>query len=184
MRLRAAAVILLLVSAFPLRGGVEARTEHVRVVTELEPLLAKAAAVHLERSRSLYVSLGLSPRRRAATPLTALLYRDAEQMEAQIPIPAPRPASPRGFFQTGADRDYIVLAWDAPGNPFVALAHEQAHQLTAGADHPTWFREGLAEYLSRWEVIDGRVHLGGSVPSYLRALDANDWIPLARLVES
>ena len=186
MRRRAAATLFLicLICALPLRGGVEARTEHVRVVTELEPRFAKAAAIHLERARAFFVSLGLRPRRRAPGPLTVLLYRDAVEMESRLPIPEPRPRFARGFFQTGVDRDYIVLAWDATGNPLVALAHEQVHQLMAGTHHPTWFREGLAEYLSRWEVGDGGVHLGASVPSLLSLLDQNAWIPLAHLVTS
>ena len=181
-RLVAAAIVLM--CGLPLRGGVEARTEHVRVVTELGPLFAKAAAVHLEQARALYTNLGLRPRRRAPGPLTVLLYRDVAEMESQRPIPEPRPRFPRGFFQTGADRDYIVLAWDAPGNVLVALAHEQVHQLTAGGNHPTWFREGLAEYLSRWVVSDGRVHLGAPVPSFLRLLEEEPWVSLAHLVES
>ena len=181
---RLAAATIVLICALPLRGGVEACTEHVRVVTELGPLFAQAAAVHLEQARALYTNLGLRPCRRAPGLLTVLLYRDVAEMESQRPIPEPRPRFPRGFFQTGADRDYIVLAWDAPGNPLVALAHEQVHQLTAGDNHPTWFREGLAEYLSRWAVSNGRVHLGAPVPSFLRLLEEEDWVPLARLVES
>ena len=113
-----------------------------------------------------------------------LLYRDAAEMESETPVSGPRPRFPRGFFQAGVDRDYIILAWDAPGDPLVALAHEQVHQLTAGANHPLWFREGLAEYLSRWDFREGQAYLGGTVPSFLGSLEEEDWISLSRLVES
>ena len=91
----------------------------------------------------------------------------------------PEASSRRGWIAI-----YIILAWDAPGDPLVALAHEQVHQLTADTNHPLWFREGLAEYLSRWDFREGQAYLGGTVPSFLGSLEEEDSIPLSRLVDS
>ena len=175
---------VLLTWAVPLYGGVEARSPHFRVVTELEPGIAQMAAVHLEQARALFSGLGLRPDRPPPEPLRVLLFRDTAEMESETPAPKPRPLSTRAFFQDGADRDFIVIAWDAPGDPLVALAHEQVHQLTAGSAQPLWFREGLAEYLSHWETREGRVHLGAPVDSFVRVLVERAWIPLRSLVAS
>jgi hypothetical protein len=165
-------------------GAVEARTPHFRVYTELDSLVAREAAAHLERARAIYAALGFSVSRLGANPLPVVLFRDIETMRPFQTGVQPHPGDSRGFFVRGADRNFIALAWDAPGSPLVALAHEYAHQLNGPEELPLWFREGLAEYLSAFEISEAGIRIG-TVPAHLtRTLQRETWLGIPQLFDA
>jgi tetratricopeptide (TPR) repeat protein len=76
-----------------------------------------------------------------------------------------------GFFQSGAERDYIALPAASAGWLRI-LSHEYVHLLlhhTTGP-LPKWLEEGLAEFYSTAEASRGKLRLGIPVPEHLAAL--------------
>lgn len=165
-------------------GAVEARTAHFRVYTELDSLVAREAAAHLERARQVYSRLGFSVSRLGSNPLPVILFRDIETMRPFQTGVQPHPGDSRGFFVRGADRNFIALAWDAPGSPLVALAHEYAHQLNGPEELPLWFREGLAEYLSALEISEDGIRIGTAPAHLTRILERETWLGIPQLFDA
>lgn len=165
-------------------GAVEARTPHFRVYTELDSLIAREAAAHLEQARQIYSQLGFGVSRLGSNPLPVILFRDIETMRPFQTGVQPHPGDSRGFFVRGADRNFIALAWDAPGSPLVALAHEYAHQLNDPEELPLWFREGLAEYLSELEIDEAGVRIGATPPHLAQTLDRETWLGIPQLFDA
>jgi tetratricopeptide (TPR) repeat protein len=75
-----------------------------------------------------------------------------------------------GFYQSGPERDYIVLPAGAAFSRTVA--HEYVHRiLNRGAPrYPRWLDEGLAEFYSTVEVRAGKALIGLPVETHLAIL--------------
>ncbi len=151
-----------LYAAAPLAAqvGFVAETANFRIVAgpdaQLERDAVVAAAVHLENVRSRLAATGLTPRLQADEPLNILLTPTIVSMQSLTGgFSGPQT---RGLTVHGVDRNLVLLAWHAPGNPFAALAHEYAHQLDDSA-WPLWFVEGRAEFLARYPSRAARGHL-------------------------
>lgn len=124
---------------------------------QLERDALAAAAAHLETVRSRLAALGLTPRRRSAgEPLDILLTPTVVSMRALTG--GFSGLRTRGLTVRGLDRNMVLLAWHAPGDPLEALAHEYAHQLDDSA-WPLWFAEGRCEFLARYPSRTARGHL-------------------------
>ncbi len=151
-----------LCAAAPLaaQAGSAAETANFRIVAgpdaPLERDVLAAAAVHLENVRSRLAAAGLTPRRPLDEPLDILLTPTIVSMQALTGgFSGPRT---RGLTVHGIDRNLVLLAWHAPGDPLAALAHEYAHQLDDSV-WPLWFVEGRAEFLARYPSRAARGHL-------------------------
>ncbi len=158
----AAIVLAALCAAAPLAAevGSVAETANFRIVAgpdvQLERDALAAAAVRLENVRRRLAAVGLPPRRQADEPLDILLTPTIASMQALTGgFSGPRT---RGLTVHGIDRNLVLLAWHAPEDPLVALAHEYAHQLDDSA-WPLWFVEGRAEFLARYPSRAARGHL-------------------------
>ncbi len=125
------------------RAASEARSENFHVISAVGAAAAGGAALWLEQTRGRYLSLGLTLREPG--PVTAILTPKVDDL---APYTEDSFARTRGLSLAAPDRNYVLVAWDAPGDPLVALAHEYAHLVDPHPDNPTWFREGLADYLS------------------------------------
>lgn len=165
----------------PVRGvaAFEARTENFHVVSAVGAEAAGGAAVWLEQTRERYLELGLPLREPA--PVTAILVPTVAEV---APYAKDLYARTRGLSLAAPDRNYILVAWEAPGDPLAALAHEYAHLVDPHPDNPTWFREGLADYLSLLRPgPDGE--LAPFTPAgRLPALREQPWLPHDRFLAS
>ena len=167
-------------------AAVEVLTPHFRVLSVLEPGLAEAAAAHLEAIRHRFESLGFEPRQAPSPRIEVILFSTPARMLLYAPPHVQGSRNSAGFFTSGTDRMYIVLAWDAPGDPWVALSHEYVHRIFAGQTLPFWLSEGLAEYLSRAPIAARNPTAGPAdppmpVPHFAEALAANPWLPWAEI---
>jgi tetratricopeptide (TPR) repeat protein len=102
-------------------------------------------------------------------PVRCLLLRNESDFAVYRPTPITR-----AFFQSGPDRDYIVLALEGGADgrvPREKLLHEYVHLYLHHATRPLpkWADEGLAEYYSTMEFRPGRVRVGAPVERH-RAL--------------
>jgi tetratricopeptide (TPR) repeat protein len=158
-------------------AGARAQTEHFEVVSTLGPEIVGPAAEWLEQTRRRFLDLGLSLRERG--PVTAILTPTIVEM---APYVASHFGRTRGLSLVSPDRNYIVVAWDAPGDPFEALAHEYAHLVDRNPDNPVWFREGLADYLSLLRPAEGGRLQPHDPIERLEALRRGQWLPLEQLL--
>ena len=78
-------------------------------------------------------------------------------------------AATEGFFQSGPERDYIVLYLG--GGLTRAPAHEYVHLILnrSTARFPRWLDEGFAEFYSNVE-IGSRARVGGIIENHVRVL--------------
>ena len=180
--------IALAAVAFPAAApaAVEVLAPHFRVLSVLEPGLAEAAAAHLETIRHRFESLGFEPSQPPSPRIEVILFSTPAQMLPYAPPYVQGSRQSAGFFTPGADRIYMVLAWDAPGDPWVALSHEYVHRIFAGQALPFWLSEGLAEYLSRAPIAARNPTVGPADPAFPgplfpERLADNPWLPWAEI---
>ncbi len=92
-----------------------------------------------------------------------------------------------GYFQPGEDVNYITLSMEGEDRQtFAVIFHEYVHSILntnfGKSTIPPWFNEGLAEYYSTLEVVDGqKIKLGLPLSSHLSLLQEQRLIPLSQL---
>jgi tetratricopeptide (TPR) repeat protein len=81
-----------------------------------------------------------------------------------------------GFFQSGAERDYIAL-YTGAGTGRVAF-HEYVHRILnhSAVPLPRWFDEGMAEFYSNARVEKDRLQIGEAIPEHLALLAREKWL--------
>jgi hypothetical protein len=145
-----------------------ARCAHFEVFASNGPKQAADALTMFEDVRGFFrASLPLGDlRETAARPVRVVVFSGDKEF-------APYRVNQSGsaFFQSGADRDYIVMR-EFGGDAFHVVAHEYAHAALGrrGADLPPWLAEGLAEFYSSAAIRQGRATVGAAPPGRLDAL--------------
>ncbi|HWW74527.1 MAG TPA: DUF1570 domain-containing protein, partial [Pyrinomonadaceae bacterium] len=145
----------------------------------------RRVAVRLEEYRAAFSRL-LSPEHfDAGVPTTVVVFPDDAAYNPFKPILGGRRAnSVAGYFQPGADVNYITVTLD-PDFELDTLLHEYTHLLVnnyfRGA--PLWLKEGLAEFYStaRLSADRRRVTLGEAPGRRARELRGRALIPLDTL---
>lgn len=97
-----------------------------------------------------------------------LLFRSARDFR-----PFQRGENNRGLFQSGGDRDYIVLSQfgdDTQRGAAHELVHLTLHRSTVSL--PRWLEEGLADYYSTVQRASGKVIFGRPVAAHQKLLAA------------
>ncbi|HJU55385.1 MAG TPA: DUF1570 domain-containing protein, partial [Pyrinomonadaceae bacterium] len=145
-------------------------------------------AAHLEQFREAFLRLLPANHFDSSVPLTVVVFKDDSSYNQFEPVFHGRPAGVSGFFQSGADVDYITLSLDrryARAADELAF-HEYAHLLIRNGygSVPLWFNEGLAEYYSTFETSGGdrRVTLGRAVGFRVKTLKERELMPLETLL--
>jgi Flp pilus assembly protein TadD len=140
---------------------------HFEIYTDTGERAAKQVLTKLEQARRV-----MGTGRGAPDSATRVLLFGSEREFAKL-----RPvASSRGFFQSGPERDLIVLA-DGPERDRIVV-HEYSHALLnrTTAPLPQWLEEGLAEVYSTLSVKSGRASIGAPIPSRLATLGSERWL--------
>jgi tetratricopeptide (TPR) repeat protein len=173
--MRAVWIGAILIAAQPATAAVEVRGERFHVVGETDAATAVLAASHLEATADRLAGAGFHLRR-PDLPVTVLIFSDQQQLPRfQIR------SHGRAFAATAEDRHLIAIAWNAPGSPWLALAHEYAHLASDDRTMPTWFREGLAEYLSLQRDSEGAPIAPANA---IDALSLKPWLGIGDLLDA
>jgi tetratricopeptide (TPR) repeat protein len=145
---------------------VEVRSPHFVVLTNGSEKQGRRVAEQFELIRGVFKHLYPKARVDPATPLVILAARDERTTQELLPEHWEEKGRtrPAGMFVRGADRQYVLVRLDAPGDfPFQIVYHEYAHLLVSLGFKwvPVWLNEGLAEFfagtmLSGKEAIVGR----------------------------
>jgi len=113
-----------------------------------------------------------------AAPLPVRVFAFASEREFRAFRPG---QNTRGFYQSGPDRDYIVMVNGEDG--YRVLFHEYIHLVLnhSSASLPRWLEEGTAEFYSTLEAAGERMLVGRVIPSHVRVLASRGWLRAAEL---
>ena len=171
-------------------GWVSVRSQNFTVVGEAREKDLRRVAVRLEEFRAALARLIPEGPKDAAAPLTVIVFRDDASYIPFKPILQGQTASyVAGYFQPGAEVNYITLALDSDWSrgPASTLIHEYTHMLVNNyfGAAPLWLKEGLAEFYStvRLSKDRRRVWTGAQLPTRVRQLRGAQLIPLRTLFE-
>jgi len=173
MAMRLLVVLLLLAS--PLHGRWWKLYDGTfTVYSDASERAARETLARLQLARRAFSYLG-----DAAIPFPVIAYTLASESRFRAIRPG---AATRGFYQSGAQRDYIVLS-SSDGDTQRITFHEFSHLVfnhTLGP-LPQWLEEGMAEFHSTLAFDGDRLRLGVPVANHLRLLAANPLFSAAEL---
>ncbi len=147
------------------------RTPGFELYTDASEKSARAALDRLANIRRLLPDNNVEP-----IPLRIILLDSARDYRAIAPID-----SSSGFYQSGPERDYIVMTADAQ-LPRVVV-HEYVHFAlnVRGTRRPMWIEEGLAEFYSNAQFTATTARLGAPIPEHMDHLARDKWLTPAQI---
>lgn len=155
-----------------------ASSDHFEVYTTGGDGRARAALASFERVHGFFTDyMNLSP---ATLRRTRLIVFSSENEFK----PYRANAVSRAYYQSAADRDYIVMS-SLDGESQRVVVHEYMHLLVrrSNMDYPVWLNEGLAEFFSTIEPQGSKMAVGRVPVDRLLYLNTEArLIPLARLL--
>ena len=186
--IRALCVVALLLSLSPLyarvadEAWIEVRSPHFTVLTDGGEKKGREVAKRFEEMRAVFATFFFKDRTDVAVPIEIIAVRSSKEMRAQSPIFQGKTVDVSGYFQSGQDRDFVVLDLSAE-NRWTAVFHEYAHVLINShlPPMPVWFDEGLADFYSTLDVGPQKVKLGEAPEGYGPYLVANGLWPVEKL---
>ena len=155
-----AALALLTLTLTPARAAAEWRavqTSNFRVLGDVSAARLRDVALRFEHFREVVTQLLPAALRAGSSPVVVIVFPDSRAYRPFMPVANGRIVPVDGFFVDGADVNYITMNLEAGEQALPIVFHEYSHVLlsNAFAHAPLWFNEGLAEYFSTFEVIDG-----------------------------
>jgi hypothetical protein len=113
----------------------------------------RQVGVRLEQFREVFSRLFTGLNVNSPVPTTVIVFKNDDSYRPFKPN-----QSTAGFFQPGADVNYITLNLStdlhSEQDPFAIIFHEYTHLLVrnTSGNVPTWLNEGLAEYYSTFSI--------------------------------
>jgi tetratricopeptide (TPR) repeat protein len=152
----------------------ELRSEHFRVIGDVTATRLRDVALRFEQFRDVVTQLLPDVTRATTAPVVVIVFPDARSYRPFMPVADGRVVTVDGSFVDGADLNYITLNLEAGARALPIVFHEYSHFLLNNffPHTPLWFNEGLAEYFSTFEVMDGgrRVAIGKPVSRHVALL--------------
>jgi len=147
------------------------RSEHFEMYTDAGKGRAAQVLAKLELSRHHFRGWGLPP-----LPVRVVLFEDEKQF-----APLRSDPSTKGFFQSGAERDSIVLL-DAGEGTLRGAVHEYVHLVLhhSAGKLPRWQEEGLAEFHSTLRA-DGEIRTGELIAGHMLMLRQDKPLDAAKM---
>ena len=145
----------------------------------------RQVGVRLEQFREVFARLFTNLSVNSPVPTSVIVFKNEDSY---------KPFKPNqftaGFFQPGADVNYITLKLStdlhSEQDPFTIIFHEYTHLLVRNTNRnvPTWFNEGLAEYYSTFGITgDQKVVMGRPIAGHVYRLRENRMLPLRTLFQ-
>jgi tetratricopeptide (TPR) repeat protein len=161
------------------------RSRHLLFVTNAGERAARPLAVKLEQFRAAFARLFPQAGPNPPVPTTIILFKDESAYRPFIPLYQGKSLRLTGYFQPGEDVNYITLSLGVNEKALSgALFHEYVHSLAHGLapQAPLWLKEGLAEFYSAIELLDGKsIALGKVIDSRSPLLREKPIWPLSAL---
>lgn len=156
-------------------GGtwLHAATEHFNFYSEADPAQTSAVAADLERLRAVLAQVAPSGRLDSAVPFRLYLFRSEAALAPYRPGGAPALGQPVGFLVPHPHGVYGGALVADPELRSSRYVYKQYIHYVLDAnlpELPLWFRQGLAELYSTFEVRDGEALIGLPVEEHVRWL--------------
>ena len=167
---------------------VEVRSPHFVVSSDAGETEARAVAAQFEQVRVMvhttFATLRLDP----GQPIAVIAARDESTMKQLLPQDweTAGHVHPTGLYQSGEDRDYVVMRLDAPGaNALHTVIHEYTHALLHlnFGRLPLWFEEGLAEFFGNSKLGDRDAQTGTIDKTHLYFLNHSELLPIETFLQ-
>lgn len=180
---------------FLLQTGVQAKDDWIKIRSKNFQLVSnasdkdvRAVAIRLEQFREVFRQLFEQRNFNSPMPVNVIVFKDEISFRDFKPVNGDgiREDWVKGYFQNGADADYIVLSTESDksdkSDTYNTIFHEYIHFLVNNqlgqTTVPPWFNEGLAEYYATLQIEDDRkVSLGGLNTKKLLLLQQRKLIP-------
>ncbi len=160
------------------------RTNNLFVIGNADAEKLRQVAAWLEFFHSSFARLVSRNVLNSSVPTTVIIFRDDASFMPFKPLYHGRPANVAGFFQPGADVNYIAISLD-PGerDPYSTAFHEYVHlHLRDNVPNaPLWLNEGLAELYGSLQFSGTEALLGAPLAPYIRILRDHELLPLETL---
>ena len=162
---------------------ISVKSKNFQLIGNANEKQIRQVAGRLEQFREVFSHL--FPRAVLSTPVptTVIVFKNDSSYAPFKPN-----SNTAGYFQSGADVNYITLTAETRGqqDPFTVIFHEYTHLMvndTLG-NVPTWFSEGLAEYYSTFSIsADQKIVLGNPIGSHVYLLREKKMLPLRTLFQ-
>ncbi len=161
---------------------IRSSSSHFTVLTDAGQKPGEQLLLRLEQMRGVIGQQLMKSKLHLSLPLDVIAVKSDEEYVQLAPLRDGRPISSTGFFIHGDDRNYIVLNL-ADNKSWQTIAREFSH-LFLNYNYPStpsWFDEGLAEYLSSLQLSDDLGEIGADPGSYRTTLNSQPWMPLLEL---
>jgi tetratricopeptide (TPR) repeat protein len=173
----------------------EVRSPRFELWTDGDPELARSMVQDLERYHQVALATTTATEREAAPPLRIFLAKNSASLGALLPSQKlPEGVSLAGIFHPTYRGNYAIVnsvGLAASGGEEltgrVALFHEYAHYILAlqGAQVPSWYNEGFAEYMSTTAFREDGSYTVGCAPHYRTMLVGSArWLPTQQILEA
>lgn len=160
------------------------RSRHLEVVTDGDPAQARQLVRDLERFHHVMMAMTTATERQETPPLRVFLTGSRRVFRKL----GGKQDAAANFFSTS--RGHYALV-DQHGRGYrVALRtllHEYVHHIVAlgGGWPPSWYNEGLAEYMETTEFFDDGSYTLGKPLSYRPSrLTLTGWVPMRKVLEA
>ncbi len=166
----------------PQKKWLEVRSANFRVMGEVAARDLRRVA---ERMEQLHAALGQLTRVAADNTgdVTVVVFKDQRSFQPFLPRYNGKPVATAGYFMPGA-MNYISVLADRDYDYSSLIYHEYIHLAASRAlgGLPLWLGEGIAEFYSTFEVMDGgRMVELGRVPMHHLERLRQEFLPLATL---
>jgi tetratricopeptide (TPR) repeat protein len=170
-----ALLFVALTPAWSASRWIRAASTHIEVLTDAGERTGRRVQGRFEQARRLFTAV--IPGFSGEFPCRVMVFasrRDYDRLRPGAAVAA--------FYQSGPERDYIVMLDGAP-ELYRVVFHEYAHlALNHSAPKlPPWLEEGLAEFFSTVEGEGGWVTAGYPIRAHLQTLASNRWLSGAEL---
>jgi tetratricopeptide (TPR) repeat protein len=164
----------------------EVRSPHFLVVSNGNEQQAQRVADQFERIRAVFHMVFPNLRVDPSAPIIVIAARNEKTFEPLLPkaMLAKGAARAAGLFQSGPEKNYVLLQLNASGeNPYHVLYHEYTHLLLhqSPVALPPWIDEGLAEFYGNTVIMDKTVELGRPDSGHVQLLRQTTLLPLPTL---
>lgn len=159
---------------------ISVRSKNFHLVGNASEKDIRRIGIHLEQFRDVLSRLIANVKAVSSVPITVVVFKSDNSFK---PF---RPPSAAAYFQSGEDVNYIALTSERmEENPYAAIFHEYVHFLVKNNTEnvPLWFNEGLAEYYSSFDIMDGdkKVMIGKPISNHVHFLREQKMLPLETL---
>ncbi len=144
----------------------EVRSPHFSVATDAGEKRGRETVLKFEQMRAAFGAMLSKVNVNLPVPLQIVAFRNTKEFRQFVPLWHGKPTQLAGLFQSGGDRDFILLDMSVE-DPWTVVFHEYAHELMNGnlqGETQPWFEEGYAEFFSTVIVEGKQIKLGYQAP--------------------